>query len=252
MDAPAGNIKQIFAAIAHRYDLANLVLSFGFCLLWRWQVLRAVVESLPADGRIKGARALDLCTGTGALLEGLSRRFFQVVGVDFCWPMLEVANQRRRRGRLAGCQLVLGDALCLPFLDRTFDIITVAYGVRNLCDIQQGLKEIRRVLKKGGRVFVLEFSRPRARIWREIFGRYSRYLIPFVGWLLTGKGKAYQYLHESTAVFPSGEEFARLLRQADFVQVEWRALSGSMAYLWSAVKGCQETGYEGDCGRLTS
>ena len=121
-----------------------------------------------------------------------------------------------------------------------------------MCDIQQGLKEIRRVLKKGGRVFVLEFSRPRARIWREIFGRYSRYLIPFVGWLLTGKGKAYQYLHESTAVFPSGEEFARLLRQADFVQVEWRALSGSMAYLWSAVKGCQETGYEGDCGRLTS
>lgn len=224
-------VSAMFSSIAERYDTANLVLSGGICLLWQRALCRKIKGSVPAGRRNS---ALDICTGTGALLPGLLKLFRQVTGLDFCAEMLEVAGKR-----YAGCErltLVQGDALKLPFGEGSFDAVTVAYGVRNLENLKEGLREMRRVLKEDGSVFILEFGRPPANLWGRIYKWYSSALLPWLGGVITGNKSAYGYLKETSHEFPAGEEFAALLKEAGFFDISAQPLSGGIAWLYSCGK----------------
>lgn len=222
-------VKRIFAAIHRRYDAANLVLSFGLSALWRRRLIGVINKTLPESGQ---GIILDLCTGSGALLSALAPRFKQVVGVDFCLPMLEKAMQRLPLK--AG--LVAGDGLRLPFAAESFDAVSVAFGLRNFQDLECGLSESARVLKKGGRIFILEFSEPRNPVWRGVFGLYSRYLMPLIGGLITGQSGAYRYLQASLQSFCGGEVFLEAMRRASFYNAAFCLLPGGVAYLYSGTK----------------
>jgi demethylmenaquinone methyltransferase/2-methoxy-6-polyprenyl-1,4-benzoquinol methylase len=217
----------MFDAIAPTYDLLNTVLSGGFHRRWE----RLLVGSLPGN---PDGRCLDLCTGTGALVPKLSARYAEVVGADISPQMLEVA--RTRFARSSNVTLVEADAQNLPFDGGAFDVATVAYGVRNLPDLNAGLSEIRRVLKIGGQVGILEFGTPRNAVWRAIFSFYSRYIIPMVGGLLSGERDAYEYLPKTAAAFPCGAEFETLLTQAGLTPQTTIPLMGGIAFIYIAEK----------------
>jgi demethylmenaquinone methyltransferase / 2-methoxy-6-polyprenyl-1,4-benzoquinol methylase len=215
-------VRRMFGTIAERYDLTNSVLSGGIHHLWK----RKTAARVP-----RGARVLDLCTGTGDLLPLLVRRCREVVGGDFCEPMLRVA-----RSRFPGIELVECDALDLPFEDGRFDAITVAFGVRNLEDLGKGLREMHRVLSADGRLVVLEFGQPKLPVWRSIYSAYSKWVMPLLGGLLTGNRSAYEYLPETAKRFPCGERFREELLRAGFRDVRLTSLTGGIAYLYEATR----------------
>lgn len=224
-------INRMFASIAPRYDVANDILSLGLHRLWR-QVL------LKHSALKPGQRALDCATGTGDLALLLKRRAGaqgEVVGVDFCEPMLEVARKKAARQNL-NVSFVSADVLALPHEAGYFDLATVAFGVRNFVPPNKGLAQMARVLKPGGRLLVLEFGLPPSRAWRRVYGAYSRYFIPRIGGLITGNRSAYAYLHNTSTTFPYGSDFLRLMRQAaKFTHLEAIALAGGIAYLYIGV-----------------
>ena len=219
----------MFGTIADRYDVTNTVLSFGQHFLWR-RALKGMIEPLPADPSL-----LDLATGTGDLIQILGQFGGQICGVDFCFPMLEQGVQKFRRG--AGrpeVTFLQGDALALPFRSEQFDLVTVAFGVRNFEKLQVGLREIRRVLKRGGQLLVLEFGQPRVPVWGSLFRGYSKFVMPYVGGALTGNREAYEYLPETSRNFPCGEAFEEVLQECGFAPSRSRSLSGGVAYIYSA------------------
>lgn len=218
----------MFDAIARRYDLLNRMLSAGIDQRWR----RAATVAL-ADAEPK--RVLDVATGTGdlaiAVIEGGAE---SVVGVDIAEEMLEVAREKvRRRGMEEQVTLRVGDAERLPFSDRQFDAATVAFGVRNFEDLQRGLQEIRRVLRPGGKIVVLEFSSPKHFPVRQVYAFYSRFVMPWIGRLISRDKGAYTYLPESIRAFPDGENFLAELRMAGFEQVEAKPLTFGIATLYA-------------------
>jgi demethylmenaquinone methyltransferase/2-methoxy-6-polyprenyl-1,4-benzoquinol methylase len=217
-------VQRMFGSIAARYDLTNSVLSLGIHHLWKHLVVRRVPRG--------AGPVLDLCTGTGDLLPLLERRTTGVVGGDFCLPMLE---RGRERGR-SDAPLVQCDALNLPFPDRTFTAVTVAFGVRNLEDVRRGLKEIRRVLTPGGKLVILEFGQPTWAPFRAVYNWYSRVLMPWIGGLLTGNRSAYTYLPETAKAFPSGGDFEVILREAGFSATRYDPLSGGIAYIYEGTR----------------
>ncbi len=216
----AQSVQSMFGRIARRYDFANNVLSGGIHLVWRHGLVRAVPST---------ATVLDVATGTGGVLALLLHRCRVAVGVDFCLPMLEVGAARGVHN------LVCGDGLRLPFADSTFDAVTVAFGVRNFEDPLAGLRELHRVLKPGGTVHVLEFGQPRNSLFARVYDSYSRWILPWVGSLVTGDRAAYEYLPETSRLFPCDGAFCELLRQAGFVQPESRPLTGGIAYRYRGV-----------------
>ena len=218
----ASEVQSMFASIAARYDLTNTVLSGGVHHLWK----HLVVRWLPAG---QGRAALDLCTGTGDLLPLLAARGYQVVGADFCRPML-VAGELRRSG--APEPLIHCDALQLPFADGVFSALTVAFGVRNLENLDSGLREMRRVLAPGGCIVVLEFGQPWIPGFGAVYRWYSRYVMPIIGGVLTGNRAAYEYLPQTAAEFPCRAEFCARLERAGFSAVKYRSLTGGIAYLY--------------------
>jgi demethylmenaquinone methyltransferase/2-methoxy-6-polyprenyl-1,4-benzoquinol methylase len=174
------------------------------------------------------ALILDVACGTGdlslSLFESTGAR---VVGTDFCRPMLSLAA-----GKLPHqITLVEGDALSLPFKEGTFDVVTIAFGLRNLSDISSGLKELRRILKPKGRVAVLEFSRPSNSVLRLLFGIYFRNLLPLLGGIISGSRSAYIYLPSSVAKFPDQQQLVGLIEQAGFDRVSYENLTGGIAAL---------------------
>lgn len=222
----SADVERMFDSIARRYDLLNAILSFG--LHWWWQ--RLLVDLLPRNGT--ESTVLDLCTGTGALLPALSRRYKKVVGLDLSQEMLDAGRRLRPSQNV---DWVKGDALELPFEAQTFDCITVAYGVRNFENLQRGLGEARRVIKVGGTIAILEFGRPANRVLRGLFKLYANTFIPLVGGLLTGDREAYRYLPKTIETFPCGADFGRVLESSGFECREIRSLSFGIAYLYSAV-----------------
>ena len=217
----------MFARIAPRYDLANDVLSLGLHRAWRLALVRA-------SGLQPGQSALDCATGTGDLALLLKRSAGpegMVTGIDACAPMLALARRKAERAQLA-VYFQLADMLRLPFKDGAFDVAAVAFGVRNLSDPLQGLREMGRVVRPGGRVLVLEFGQP-AGAFGRLFDWYSRRLIPPLGGLITGDRRAYEYLQRTSAAFPCGEEFLALVRATGcFASAGATALSGGIAYLY--------------------
>lgn len=214
----------MFSRIARRYDLANALLSGGMDGFWRRRAARLVRGWRPA-------RLLDLATGSGVLADTL-RRFnpgTQIVGADFCLPMLQRAQASRRVERL-----VAADAMHLPFADGTFDAVTVAFGLRNMPSYAGALREMRRVLRPGGHLLVLDFSVPGG-WWRGVYRIYLHRCLPWIAGRLSGERHAYEYLAESIERFPRGPGMVQLLNETGFTDNSTQELNGGIVSLYTAV-----------------
>lgn len=216
----------MFARISPRYDLLNRVLSLGRDATWRRRVARRVAELAPNT-------VVDVCTGTGELAMAMADGA-AVYGSDFCMPMLSRARakfERRRRQPL----LIAADALCMPISEGTADVATVAFGIRNFEDLEAGLGELVRVLRPGGALLVLEFSRPGG-LLGPLLGWWIRHVPPRIGRLVSGDPEAYSYLSSSVATFPDGNELCDVLERVGALPIATRRLSGGVATLYEAVK----------------
>lgn len=209
----------MFEAIAWRYDLLNRLLSLGLDRRWRLEAARLALEKRPQ-------RILDVATGTADLALGLKRYRpeAEVVGVDFVPAMLKLARRKAAQQGLA-VRLEEGDGLNLPYPDESFDALTIAYGLRNFADYQQGLSEFYRLLRPGGRLVVLEFPPPPEGPFGRLFSLYFTRLVPLIGGLLSGRRSAYSYLPDSVLQFPQPQELAAMLYRAGFSQVRYRLQS---------------------------
>jgi demethylmenaquinone methyltransferase/2-methoxy-6-polyprenyl-1,4-benzoquinol methylase len=218
---PADEVETMFDRIASVYDPMNRVMTAGLDRRWRKLAVREVVW--PGD------RVLDACCGTGDLAVEAERRGGRVVGLDFSEKMLE-----RARTKSGTIEWVRGDALDLPFADGEFDAVTCGFGVRNLDDLDRGLRELWRVLRTGGKIAVLEITRPRG-VLRPFFRVWLDAMIPVAGRILPG-GKAYTYLPASVRRFPGPEDLSRLFENAGFREVRYRLLGGGSVALHTGEK----------------
>lgn len=221
------DVKEMFNRISPTYDLLNALLSGGVHRHWAKKTVLAAPES--PDGE-----CLDLCSGTGALVPALSRRYRTVIAADISPRMLALG--KRRYPHISNCEWVEANALALPFSDGRFDVTTVAYGVRNWPDPEKGLQEVYRVTKAGGYLSVLEFGQPTNRLWRWVFTQYSRIVIPLLGRAISGDAAAYTYLPETSAKFPCGPQFEELLRKTGWTPVSTTSLMGGIAFNYLATK----------------
>jgi len=226
----ARQVREIFSEIAPRYDLLNHVLSLNIDRAWRRQAI-----ALLRWERTPGGVFLDACAGTFDLSLELARREgFEgtVVGSDFAHPMLV-----QGRPKLGGASVapVCGDALRLPFADAAFDGVTIGFGVRNLSDLDAGLAELRRVLRPGGKLVVLEFTLPPNAIVRAGYLFYFRRILPVIGRIVSGHSWAYSYLPESVGAFPGPAQLGARLEEAGFHDVAWRLVSGGIAAIHHGV-----------------
>jgi demethylmenaquinone methyltransferase/2-methoxy-6-polyprenyl-1,4-benzoquinol methylase len=220
-------VRAMFGRVAHRYDLANHLLSFNIDRLWRARTVRRVRPILERPG----ARVLDICCGTGDLVMALQRACPRpVFGSDFCHPMLMAAREKVARLR-APSLLFESDALRLPVRDASLDLITVAFGFRNLANYEDGLREMRRALQPGGMAAILEFSQPPNALFGAAYGFYSRRVLPWIGGLLTGSREAYLYLPESIRKFPAAPQLAEDMRRAGFTNVTYQRFTGGSVAL---------------------
>jgi demethylmenaquinone methyltransferase / 2-methoxy-6-polyprenyl-1,4-benzoquinol methylase len=220
----SSKVRDLFAAIAPRYDLINDLQSFGLHRCWKRRSIQL------ADVR-PGEHALDLCCGTGDLAFALARQGAQVVGLDFSGPMLAVAQARLRKRLLAASasnqpqpatrnpQFLRGDALNLPFPDASFQIVTIGYGLRNLADFQQGLREMSRVAKPGGRLLVLDFGKPDHALWRTVYFGYLKWFVPLFGKLFCGDPTTCAYILESLKHYPAQQGVAAKMRELECAHV---------------------------------
>jgi len=220
-------VRGMFGRVAPRYDLANHLLSLNIDRSWRARTVRRVQPVLDRPG----SRALDICCGTGDLLLALkSAGKGTVLGSDFCHPMLVEANRKIARQRTAA-PVFESDALQLPLRDGSLDLLTVAFGFRNLANYGAGLSEIRRVLRPGGMAAILEFSTPPNAAFAALYHFYSRRILPWIGGALSGNRDAYTYLPESVRKFPAAKELAEDMRQAGFREVEFQYFTGGIVAL---------------------
>ena len=223
----AAKVNDLFAAIARRYDLLNDLQSFGLHRRWK----RRVAELAAAEA---GARALDLCCGTGDIAFALAHRGAETIGLDFSPQMLEVAAARGRKSEVGGQkrnpQFMQGDALQIPFPDNSFDIVTVGYGLRNLANWERGLDEMFRVARPGARIIVLDFGRPANALWRKIYFMHLKISVPFIGWMFCGNARAYAYILESLKHYPAQLAVAEKMRGLKLANVRViNLLGGAMA-----------------------
>ncbi|MEX0678040.1 MAG: bifunctional demethylmenaquinone methyltransferase/2-methoxy-6-polyprenyl-1,4-benzoquinol methylase UbiE [Pirellulales bacterium] len=233
LDKSEARVRGMFAEIAPRYDFLNHVLSLGTDVYWRFRTVRKV----PPEG---DAPILDVCTGTGDLALAYGRAASEgtsVVGADFCHPMLAIGRGKAVRRGATRVAFVEADARRLPFADNVFQIVSVAFGLRNVSDADGGLREMVRVCRPGGRIAILEFSLPRLQPFRLVYGLYFRHVLPRVGQLLARKGHgAYAYLPASVGEFPSGAALAERMRAAGASQVRYYPLTLGVATLYVGTK----------------
>jgi demethylmenaquinone methyltransferase/2-methoxy-6-polyprenyl-1,4-benzoquinol methylase len=231
--AEGNAVRRMFSGIASRYDLANRVLSFGLCVGWRDRLVAAVHALNP-----RATQVADLATGSGDVAFELLRALPQdtvVTGYDFCEPMLDVARERARKSGRHAPEFRLGDCMNLPIADASCDAVTIAYGVRNFEDRARGLRELRRVVKPGGTVLILEFSKPTA--WFAPFHFvHVRLISPILAGILTGDFGAYRYLGTSIAGFPDAEGLTQELKNAGFAEVKHETLLFGTVALHQAKK----------------
>lgn len=224
----------MFDRIAHRYDLLNRLLSMGTDVRWRRKLNRCV----PAGEKL---RVLDLATGTADVLIAMNGACPQVasgVGLDMSGGMLHYGREKLiRLGLDRKFRLVRGDATCLGLDSGQFDAVTISFGIRNVIDVAQGLREMRRILKPGGRALILEFSLPSNRLFRAMYLFYFRNILPRIGALISGDSYAYRYLNETVETFPYGEDFCQLMRDAGFESVTATPLTFGIASLYQGERG---------------
>ena len=221
-------VREMFDNIAPKYDLLNHTLSMSIDRVWRRRVVGEV-------RRAKPGRILDVATGTGDLAIAMARRIrdVQVLGVDLSEQMLAVARRKLEARGLDG-RIVLdrGDAERLAVADASVDVATVAFGVRNFGDLGAGLRELARTIKPGGKVVILEFSRPRNRVFRALYEFYSYKILPRIGGLVSRDKRAYEYLPASVGEFPAPEEFMAMMARAGFRNCRARSQSFGIAQIY--------------------
>jgi demethylmenaquinone methyltransferase/2-methoxy-6-polyprenyl-1,4-benzoquinol methylase len=215
-------IRRLFAQIAHRYDLANTLLSLGMDALWRRYVASRVATWNPKE-------ILDLATGSGVLASEISKRVpgARLIGADFCAPMLALALKRGLR------ELVVADGLALPFPDQRFDVVTVAFGLRNMASYEVAMREMRRVLRSGGHLVILDFSLPRAPL-RFGYRFYLHHVLPVLAGWVTGEPDSYRYFGDSIEAFPKGADMLNLMQQCGFHDCEATPLSAGIVTVYVA------------------
>lgn len=224
----SSRIRAMFGAIASRYDRANTVLSAGIHHRWRREAV-AHAQARP------GERVLDCATGTGDLAIAFKAAVGEagrVLGTDFVPEMIAIA-----RTKAPGIAFDVADVTALPFDDASFDIASIAFGIRNVSDPVKGLAEMARVVRPGGRVIVLEFGQPPGRAFAALYDLYRTRVLPLIGGIVTGHRDAYEYLDRSSARFPSGEAFAAMMRETGrFVSIDWKPLTFGIAWLYRGVR----------------
>jgi demethylmenaquinone methyltransferase / 2-methoxy-6-polyprenyl-1,4-benzoquinol methylase len=224
-------VAQMFNSIAGKYDFLNHFLSAGIDIYWRKQAVKIM-------GQNKPALLLDIATGTGDFaIEALQLNPQKIIGVDISEGMLAVGQEKIKKKNLTGkIELQLGDSENLAFADNTFDGTMAAFGVRNFENLTQGLSEMYRVLKPGGRIVVLEFSKPQAFPFKQVYNFYFKQILPVFGKLISKDQSAYTYLPESVQAFPDGPDFINILKQVGFKNTQWHSLTFGISSIYTGLK----------------
>jgi demethylmenaquinone methyltransferase/2-methoxy-6-polyprenyl-1,4-benzoquinol methylase len=224
-------VEAMFNDIAPKYDFLNHFLSMGIDIQWRKKVRRLIAPLQPKH-------ILDIATGTGDLaIELVKLKPEKIVGLDIAANMLEIGKEKIKAKKLDQIiEMQLGDSENLPFDDNSFDAVTVAFGVRNFENLQKGLSEMHRVLRPGGMAAILEFSKPKAFPFRQVYNFYFRYILPPLGRMVSNNKEAYTYLPESVNAFPEDTAFLQELEKAGFSDNGQRRLTMGIATLYRATK----------------
>lgn len=224
-------VAKMFDNISHRYDFLNHFLSLGIDKVWRRKAIALLRASRPA-------MILDVATGTGDFaIQALSLDPEKIFGIDISEGMLEIGRKKMKERNLTSkIELLKGDSENIPFEENKFDAVTVAFGVRNFENLEKGLREIFRVLKPGGKLVVLEFSRPKAFPMKQAYNVYFKAILPKIGRMISSDKSAYTYLPESVEAFPDGEDFLRILENVGFKQTQCKALTFGISSIYSGAK----------------
>ncbi len=224
-------VEEMFDNISHKYDFLNHFFSAGIDKRWRKKI-RKQIESIPH------ANILDVATGTADLCVELSKiEGANMIGLDISKGMLEKGEVKvKDKGLSNRIKLVHGDSEHMPFEDNSFDVVTVSFGVRNFQNLEKGLKECLRVLKKGGSLIILEFSNPKNFPVKQLFNFYSGSVMPTVGGMFSKDKKAYKYLHDSSRAFPNREDFVAILDKVGFNNNSFTPVSSGIACIYNAIK----------------
>lgn len=227
----AVQVEQMFDNIAPTYDLLNHLLSLGIDRHWR----RAALDTLKS---FAPKRMLDVATGTGdfALLAMRRLQPDSLLGIDLSEGMLQVARLKAAESGLQGLEFRKDDCLNLSLADESFDAITVAYGIRNFQDLERGLSEMRRVLRPGGRLVIIELTAPRRFPMRQLFWLYSHVVMPLIGRIVSRDAKAYTYLPSTMEVFPQGEQMQEILQRVGYRDVQFRRFTFGLSTLYTAAR----------------
>ena len=222
-------VAEVFTNISKRYDFLNHLLSMGIDKGWRKKVVNLVRKA-------NAKNVLDVATGTGDLAIALKKGTqAKVTGLDISAGMLEVGREKIAKKAL-NIDMVLGDGENLPFENNSFDAVTVAFGVRNFENLEQGLKDINRVIKPGGQIVVLEFSQPEKVPFKQLYNFYFKNILPGIGKLVSKDARAYTYLPESVQAFPYGEAFQQVLKTCGFSDTHCKPVTMGIASIYTAKK----------------
>ena len=231
-DSKKAQVERMFDNIAPKYDLLNRVLSLGIDVSWRKRAISYLKKARPQT-------ILDVATGTAdvAILTAKNLRPARITGIDIANQMLEIGREKIAAAQLAGViSLETGDSENLRFADNSFDAVTVAFGVRNFENLEKGLAEMCRVLRPGGRVVILEFSRPHVFPFKQLYNAYFRYVLPLIGRLTSRDTRAYAYLFESVQTFPEGNQMCEILIKTGYQNPQFERLTLGICSIYSAVK----------------
>ena len=224
-------VEQMFDNISGKYDLLNRILSMGIDVSWRKKVVKSVKKENPAT-------ILDIATGTGDLAIAMAKSTdAKITGFDLSAGMLEVGRKKVEEQNLQNrIEMIQGDAENMPFEDNSFDVITVAFGVRNFENLEKGLNDIYRVLKPDGKFIILEFSQPESFPMKQLYSFYSRTVLPRIGKKISKDQSAYTYLPDSVQAFPYGDEMKKILKNSNFVEPFDKKLTFGIASIYESKK----------------
>jgi demethylmenaquinone methyltransferase / 2-methoxy-6-polyprenyl-1,4-benzoquinol methylase len=228
-----GQVSKMFNRIAPHYDFLNHFLSLGIDRSWRKKAINTLQSHKPLDF------VVDIATGTADVAISLAQTLKpgKIIGVDIARQMLDIGDKKITRKNLENrISLELGDSEDLRFDTDSVDAVTVAFGVRNFENVSKGLLEIHRILRPGGKLVVLEFSKPRIFPLKQLYNTYFKYILPFIGRITSKDPKAYSYLYESVQAFPDGKDFLEVLKKTGFIDTTWKSLTLGICSIYTGIK----------------